>query len=270
VIAAGARQSLKEIAVRAHVKVGRANMSIRLVKDNFDVRCTFKIAGLKCEVYANPSLLYAIVHTETTVLFATPRRSAIHSTGLLLGQFAGCDVFVNAAGRGSPSPWIHKHEAIAALRSLQLEGDDQLTVAMNGPRALLRSAGLDADWERLQKLVALARILPPGAIAAPLDLQVLPEDLRDLFPLLAHWAVSDDQARSDRVGNAKTAALQRLVDRVEPRLPRVAAFLNAHDDEDSLEASGLDALAQTVMEAQQELTKRRQARTSPPEGDPGR
>jgi hypothetical protein len=254
--AADARNSLKEIAVRAHVKTGQANMTIRLVKDDFELRSTFKITGLKCEVYANPSHLYAIVHSECTVLFATPQRSSIHSTGLLLGRIAGGDVFVNAAGRGSPTPWIHTAEAIAALSSLELDGDDQLTVAFNGPRALLLSAGADADWERLQKLVALARILPPGAAEAPLDPQALPEDFRDLFLLFAHWAVSDDEARSDRVIKAKTAALQRLVDRVGPRLPRIAEFLDEHGDDHSAEGVALDALAQSAMEAQLQLAKR--------------
>src|SRR6202521_4416917 len=167
-IATDARESLKQIAARAHVKTGRANMSIRLIRDNFERRCTFKIAGLKCKVYANPSLLYAVVHCETTVLFATPRKSSILSTGLLLGQLAGGDIFVNGQGRGSPAPWIYTPDAIASLSSLKLEGEDQLTVAFNGPSALLRSGGAEADWVRLQKLVALARILPPGAGAAPL------------------------------------------------------------------------------------------------------
>jgi len=255
-IATDARESLKQIAARAHVKTGRANMSIRLIRDNFERRCTFKIAGLKCKVYANPSLLYAVVHCETTVLFATPRKSSILSTGLLLGQLAGGDIFVNGQGRGSPAPWIYTPDAIASLSSLKLEGEDQLTVAFNGPSALLRSGGAEADWVRLQKLVALARILPPGAVAAPLDPQALPDDLRDLVPLLAHWAVSDDQARSDRVSKAKSAALQKLADRTEARLPRIAGYLHEHSEEDSAEVSALDALAQTVMEARQELTRR--------------
>jgi hypothetical protein len=161
--ATDARKSLKEMAVRAHVKTGRAKMTIRLIQDEFEHRCTFKIAGLKCEVYANPSFLYVIVHRESTVFFATPRRSSIASTGLLLGQVAGRDVFVNTNGRGSPVPWIERPEAITALSSLGLESDELLTVALNGPHALLRSAGPDADWERLQKLVALAGLLPQAA-----------------------------------------------------------------------------------------------------------
>jgi hypothetical protein len=258
--ATGARQSLKEIAVRAHVKTGRASMTIRLIKDYFERRCTFKVAGMKCEVYANPSLLYTVVHRETNVLFATPRKSSIMSTGLLLGQIAGSDVFVNAEGRGSPVPWIYTPEAIAGLRSLELKGEDQLTVAFNGPSALLRPAGADADWERLQKLVALARILPPGVVEAPVDPLVLPEDLRDLVLLFAHWAVADDQARSERVSKARTEALRRVVARVELRLPRIAEFLSEGNDKASAEVLALDALAQCVMEAVQELSRRSKLR----------
>src|SRR5258708_2730083 len=82
----------------------------------------------------------------------------------------------------------------------------------------------------------LARILPSAPTEEPLDPQRLPEDLRDLFPLLARWAVSDDLERSDLVADATTAALQELVDRAEPRLPRIASFLAGHGDEDSAEA----------------------------------
>jgi len=39
-------------------------------------------------------------------------------------------------------------------------------------------------------------------------------------------------------------------------LPGIVSFLEAHGDEDSAEAFALDALAQCVMEARQELTKR--------------
>jgi cob(I)alamin adenosyltransferase len=84
----------------------------------------------------------------------------------------------------------------------------------------------------------------------------LTQDTRDLFPLLARWAVADDLERSDLVAEADTAALQELVDSAEPQLPGIASFLEADGDEDSAEAFALDALAQGVMEARQELTKR--------------
>src|SRR5450756_1472911 len=135
-IATDARKSLKEIAVRAHVKTGRANMTIRLIQDDFDMRCTFKIAGLKCEVYANPIFFYAIVHNKSSVLFATPLKSTIQSTGLPLGKVAGREVFVNTQGRGSPVPWIYSPEAVAALGSLELESEELSLIHISEPTRL--------------------------------------------------------------------------------------------------------------------------------------
>jgi hypothetical protein len=251
-----ARESLKGIAVKAGVKTRPLNLSIRGVRDTFERRCNFKIDGQKFEVHANPSLLFVRVQSESSVVFSTPTPSPILSIGLLLRQVAGRDVFVNADGRWSPAPWIYGAEAVAALSSLDLRGDEHLTVARNGPEALLYSAGAEADWERLQKLLALARILPPAPKEERLDPNNLPEDLRDLFPLLARWGVPDDGERSDLVSEAKAPALQRLVDRVEPRMARIAEFLKEHGEEDSGEVFALDALAQCAMEARQELTKR--------------
>lgn len=250
------RESLKEIAARARVKTRPANLSIRLVKDNFEIRCGFKLDGLKCDVYANPSLLHVDLHRDSGLLFSTPNRSSILSTGLLLGQVAGQDVYVNAQGLGSPVPWIYSAEAVAALGALALESDELLTVAMNGPYALFRSAGGDADWQRIQKLVALARILPPAPAEGPLDPGKLSAELRALVPPLMRWGISDDSERSDLVTGAKTAQLRALVERVEPLMPRIAKFLDEHGQEDLAEASALDALAQSVMEARQELTSR--------------
>lgn len=251
-----AHQSLAEIAARARVRTRDANMSYRGIRDNFDLRSSFKIDGFRFEVYANPSLLYVQLKSASGVLFSTPRRDPILNIGLLLGQVAGRDVYVNAQGLGSPTPWIYGPEAIAALSSIEIGDEELLTAEMGGLVAILRSAGVDADWKRLQQLVALARILPAGAADRRLDPLKVPEDLRDVFPLLTRWAISDDVERSDLVGSAKTAALRRLVDRAEPRLRRIAEFLGQPGAQDLDEAVALDALAQSVMEARQELTRR--------------
>jgi hypothetical protein len=251
-----ARGALAEIAARAGVRTRDANMSYRTIRDNFDVRCNFKLDGFVFEVYANPSVLYVKLKIDSGVLFSTPRRNPILNVGLLLGQVAGRDVFVNPQGLGSPVPWIHSPEAVAALSSIEIGDEELLTVEMGGVDAILRSGGVNADWKRLQQLVALARIVPTGAADMLLNPQKVPEDLRDLFPLLARWAISDDVERSDLVSSAKTAALRRLVERTEPRLRRIAEFLGQPGVQDLNEAAALDALAQSVMEARQELTRR--------------
>jgi hypothetical protein len=171
------------------------------------------------------------------------------NVGLLLGQVAGRNVYVIAQGRGSPIPWIYSREAVAALSSLDIQDGELLTVTMGGPEAIVRSAGVDSDWERLQRLVALAQILPTGAAGEALDPQALPADLRDLLPLLARWAISDDVERTDAVSGADTAELRGLVERVEPRLPLIARFLGEPAGRDSDAAAALGALAESVMEA---------------------
>jgi hypothetical protein len=254
--AVDARESLKGIAARARTKTRPIRLSIRIVWDTFERRCNFELDGFRFEVFANRRLLFVELHSDSGVLFSTPRTYADLGIMSLLGQVAGRDMYVNEQGRGSPVPWIYSPDAVAALSSFEFEDEELLTVTLGGPQAIFASRGPEADWERLQKLAALARVLPPAPTEEPLDPQRLPEDLRDLFPLLARWAVPDDLERSDLVAEADTAALQELVDIAEPRLPVIASFLAAHGDEDSAEAFALDALAQCVMEARQELTKR--------------
>jgi hypothetical protein len=231
-------------------------MSVRGIDDNFDVRCEITIHKLRVEIYANPNNLNVVVHSDSGVVFSTPRPDATVNVVLLLGQVAGHDVYVIPQGRGSPIPWIYSREAVAALGSLDIKEEELLTVTMGGPEAILQSAGADADWKRLQLLVTLAQILPTGAADAPLDQQALPADLRDLYPLLARWSISDDVRRPNVVSGADTAELRSLVERVERRLPRIAKFLSEPAGRNSDAAAALDALAQSVVEAQHELRDR--------------
>jgi hypothetical protein len=68
-------------------------------------------------------------------------------------------------------------------------------------------------------------------------------------------AISDDGEPSDLVESAETADLRDLVDGVQPRLPRIAKFLGEAKDHTE-QASALDALAQSAMEAAHELKRR--------------
>ena len=196
------------------------------------------------------------LHSESEIAFSTPRPDPILGTlTSLLGQVAGRDVYVNAGGLWSPIPWIYSSAAVAALSAIDIEGGELLTVTGGGPFALVHSAGIDSDWRRLQQLVALARLLPNGTSQESLEPLSLPEELRDLVSLLSRWAISDDGERSDLVESAETADLRDLVDRVQPRLPRIAKFLGEAKDHTE-QASALEALAQSAMEAAHELKRR--------------
>jgi hypothetical protein len=228
-------------------------LSIRGVWDNFERRCSFKSEGIRVEVYANPAYLNVWLHCESGVLFATPRPEP--SAMSLLGQVAGTDVYVSEQGLGSPIPWIHSPAAVEALRLIDIGEGEQLIVHIGGANALLRSDGPESDWNRLQRIIAFALTLPPGAEPEALDPLKVPEDLRKLLPLVAKWGKSDDAERGDLVEGARTASLERLVDHGKPLLARIAEFLGRPDVSDSNEAA-LDAFAQAVMEAEQELRRR--------------
>ena len=249
------RESLKQIAARARVTTRPAMLIVRGGRDYFTVRCSFKSDDFRIAAYANTSQLYVVLNGDSGVVFSTPRQDPDLNVTSLLGQVAGRDVYMNGQGLGSPLDWIYGSDAVAALTSIEIGEEERLTVALNGLSALLLSAGGDADWERLRRLVALARVLPRGLKQAQLDRGLLPEDLRDLFFLLKRWGIPDDEERSAAVTSAKTETLERLVERAETRLARISAFLSeTHGD--SAEATALDGLAQSVMEARQELNRR--------------
>jgi hypothetical protein len=252
---ADARASLKQIASRARVRTRPANLMVRGSEDYFTVRCTLTSAGYRIDGYANSSLLWVQLHCDSGVVFSTPSYNPVMNVMLLLGQVVGRHVYMNGQGLAPPAPWIYRPDSVAALEALELREEELLTVALNGVTAILRSAEADADWERLQRLVALAQILPPGAKEAPLDRRRLPEDMRDLFPLIKRWGFSDDEDRADKIKRAKIQTLRRLVERAESRLTRIAEFLS-QEGGDSREGAALDGVAQSVMEARQELNRR--------------
>ena len=251
-----ARDALAAIAARAGARTKPTNLSYRGIHDNFERRSSFKQEGIPIDAYANPTHLYIRMRKQSGVLFATPRRDPVLNVGILIGQIAGRDVYVNEQGLGSPGRWIYSPEVVAALSSIDIGGDEQLTINLGGVNALLESRGADKDWARLRQLVALARILPAEPSPTAVDPQKLPEDLRPLVPLLLEWGKSDDVDRADLIQAAETDLLQQLVDRGRPHLTRIAQFLGQTEVQDSREAAALDDLAQAVMEAQQELRKR--------------
>ena len=262
-----AHDALVGIARRADVRTRPGNLSLRGfgVRDRFDRRCAFNSAEFRVEVWASPIFLWILVNCESAVVFATPRADPILNVRSLLGKVAGHDVYVNKQGLGSPTPWIYGAEATSAIESLELTDDELLTITRGGPVALLRSAGAQADWERLQRLIALGRKLPAIAAGEALDRRQLPEDLRELFPLLNEWGKADDLQRSDLIEDAESAALEELVKRGQPMLTRISEYLGQPDVQQSDMTSALDAFAQAVLEAEQELQNRseRHARGRP-------
>lgn len=84
-----------------------------------------------------------------------------------------------------------------------------------------------------------------------IDANAIPEELRDLIPVLKKWAISDDQEREEKVDKAAKATLTRLVNRVAPKLDAINRYLDSFGDEPlSEEATMFASLAELVCELQ--------------------
>ncbi len=94
----------------------------------------------------------------------------------------------------------------------------------------------------------------------PLDLSILPEELRHLGPLIEKYAESDDAKRSDLLANASANELQTLNAASEPHWDAINTFLDANVESEPGPAQdvalALDSFGQTAMEARFELESR--------------
>lgn len=84
-----------------------------------------------------------------------------------------------------------------------------------------------------------------------IDANAIPEELRDLIPLLNEWAISDDQEREEKVDETSEETLTHLANLVTPKLDAINRYLDSFGDEPlSEEATMFASLAELVCELQ--------------------
>jgi hypothetical protein len=81
--------------------------------------------------------------------------------------------------------------------------------------------------------------------------------LRPLIPLLEDWGISDDAERSHKLEAASPDSLRNLEGVVRPLIDEIEQFCDDFDAPDTYEAPLLGALAETALEAADELKRRR-------------
>ena len=80
--------------------------------------------------------------------------------------------------------------------------------------------------------------------------EVLPDSLLPLMPLLAKWAISDDEERSRKLKRCTQTTRRRLVDKVVPLLPDINRYLDTFGRNPTEQACAVGDLAQAAVEAQ--------------------
>jgi hypothetical protein len=119
-------------------------------------------------------------------------------------------------------------------------------VAMCGNR--FRTIARNSNADRVTRIIDAVIDLMPHEHSA--DVVALPEALRPLVPLLAKWAIDDDDERSWKLRRCTRSTRQKLVDAVVPLLSAIDNFLDTFGANPPEEACALGSLAQAALEAQ--------------------
>lgn len=89
------------------------------------------------------------------------------------------------------------------------------------------------------------------------DLDQLPEDLRDLAPEIRRWAVRDESERAQRIEGTSTDELASFWLRVSQEFPSINAYLDTRlEGEPTNEALVLGATAEAGLAAAAEVENR--------------
>jgi hypothetical protein len=182
------------------------------------------------------------------------------------GRIGGSEVFESSRGNFSPRGWLRNPEHTALVKRLCVQRGEQLLVARNGASLLAKPLGFEEDWERVGRLTALLKELPPDqppvtnsevVDGIEVDLARLPSDLQPLIPLIRKWATSDDEVRSALLTAASDEELRELRDAPTELWDLINAYLDENVASDEpYEATVLDSFAQGAMEADSELENR--------------
>ena len=148
-----------------------------------------------------------------------------------------------------PEPAALQQAAVReAIHALRLEPDESLKVYRNGITAYLRPRSQQPVIESLKLLAKLANELPVDE-TKPLPLRELPDQFRQLIPLVRKWGIGDDADRTERLERASRRQLQALVRRVSPSLEAINAYLDGFTEHIPEAATALGSLAEATIEA---------------------
>ena len=123
---------------------------------------------------------------------------------------------------------------------------EEINVSQRLVRVYLQRPNLNRVMATIHAVIDLM----PHDERAPAEFAAFPDALRPLVPLLAKWAIDDDDERSRKLKRCAQSTRQKLVDAVVPLLPAIDDFLDSFGANPPEEACALGSLAQAALEAQ--------------------
>jgi hypothetical protein len=124
------------------------------------------------------------------------------------------------------SAWFSNAANLECVKSFFLGENDSIHVYGNQLKVYLRQPSQEkvvATLPQLEKLASQLHLESEDAV----DFSTLPEQFRQLKPLMEKWAVSDDHERSNLVDKASRQTLNKLVQTVSPQMEAINKFLDS-------------------------------------------
>lgn len=163
----------------------------------------------------------------------------------------GIPVFLDAGSMSLDAPSILSRPSILeCVRKLRLAERESLHIR-NGQASLYLQR---YERDHVDQTISILKILLaelPQSVESKVDLRQLPAEFHSLIPIIAKWAVSDDEERSERLAKASSRTRQKLIATVTPHFKSINHYLDSFGDEPLPEhACMLSALAECAAELQ--------------------
>lgn len=154
-------------------------------------------------------------------------------------------------------PSVLDQPAIArGVDALDLGVRESLHVYRNGLTAYIEPTSVQRVVGAVVAVAALASQLPTTNTSV--DVSDLPGEFLPLVPLLARWANSDDQERTEQLARTSSVRLEDLVVRVAPHFTSINRHLDQFRSRNMPESAlALGTLAECATEAQVLIASRR-------------
>lgn len=241
----------KSLGGRVRKKVGHLYGGTTLTRQ---LRTLYR--GHKIELLANEELIRVdveagygrfelfMINRRSTSVYGKPARtintrSAKHVIFTLDGNLSG------------PQSELYASGVLARfLDVFDPHEGEEINVSQHLVRVYLQRPNLSRVMATIHAVIDLM----PHDERGPAELATLPDALRPLVPLLAKWAIDDDEERSRKLKRCAQSTRQKLVDAVVPLLPAIDDFLDSFGANPPEEACALGSLAQAALEAQSLLS----------------